>query len=184
MLDGDKRKLWGFTFTLCYSRAMMAEAATNQKVGTVLRMRGIVEVEAGLENLPERSSTAEPSYAEFLDQAVSCELDVRRTIQAGFRAYFITAHDLVTDLAELTGKGGWNSRLAVILTSITRLIRTDVTRSSPLVHTYSYRDQNSDAHHRSPLPGSDRRAVEDPVHRLQISEGQLQCDHARHTCEQ
>lgn len=37
-LDGEERKLWGFTFTLGYSRAMMSEAATDQKLGTVLRM--------------------------------------------------------------------------------------------------------------------------------------------------
>ena len=36
-VDGDERKLWGFTFTLGYSRAMMAEAATDQKLGTLLR---------------------------------------------------------------------------------------------------------------------------------------------------
>lgn len=37
-LEGEQRKLWGFAFTLGYSRAMMAEAATDQKLGTVLRM--------------------------------------------------------------------------------------------------------------------------------------------------
>ena len=31
------RPLWGFTFTLGYSRTMMAEAATDQKLGTLLR---------------------------------------------------------------------------------------------------------------------------------------------------
>jgi len=36
--DGDVRKLWGFTFTLGYSRSMMAEAATDQKLGTLLRL--------------------------------------------------------------------------------------------------------------------------------------------------
>ena len=30
--------LWGFTMTLGYSRRMMAEAATDQKLGTLLRM--------------------------------------------------------------------------------------------------------------------------------------------------
>jgi hypothetical protein len=33
-----ERQLWGFTFTLGYSRMMMAEAALNQKLGTLLRM--------------------------------------------------------------------------------------------------------------------------------------------------
>jgi transposase len=36
--DGEARMLWGFTITLGYSRRMMAEAATDQKLGTLLRM--------------------------------------------------------------------------------------------------------------------------------------------------
>lgn len=36
--DGVDRKLWGFAFTLGYSRMMMAEAALDQKLGTLLRM--------------------------------------------------------------------------------------------------------------------------------------------------
>jgi transposase len=36
--DGGERKLWGFTITLGYSRMMMAEAPTDQKLGTLLRM--------------------------------------------------------------------------------------------------------------------------------------------------
>ena len=36
--DGEARMLWGFTITLGYSRGMMAEAATDQKLGTLLRM--------------------------------------------------------------------------------------------------------------------------------------------------
>ncbi|HWP83913.1 MAG TPA: DDE-type integrase/transposase/recombinase, partial [Terriglobia bacterium] len=35
---GRERKLWGFTFTLGYSRMMMAAAALDQKLGTLLRM--------------------------------------------------------------------------------------------------------------------------------------------------
>jgi transposase len=35
---GRKEQLWGFTITLGYSRRMMAEAATDQKLGTLLRM--------------------------------------------------------------------------------------------------------------------------------------------------
>jgi transposase len=35
---GAERVLWGFTITLGYSRMMMAEAATDQKLGTLLRM--------------------------------------------------------------------------------------------------------------------------------------------------
>jgi hypothetical protein len=36
--DGQERKLNGFTFTLGYSRTMMAEAALDQKLGTLLKM--------------------------------------------------------------------------------------------------------------------------------------------------
>jgi transposase len=36
--NGAERKLWGFAITLGYSRMMMAEAATDQKLGTLLRM--------------------------------------------------------------------------------------------------------------------------------------------------
>jgi len=36
--SGEERMLWGFTMTLGYSRMMMAEAATDQKLGTLLRM--------------------------------------------------------------------------------------------------------------------------------------------------
>jgi transposase len=37
-IDGVEHKLWGFTFTLGYSRAIVAEAALDQKLGTLLRM--------------------------------------------------------------------------------------------------------------------------------------------------
>ena len=37
-INGEERKLWGFAFTLGYSRTMMAEAALDQKLGTLLRM--------------------------------------------------------------------------------------------------------------------------------------------------
>ena len=36
--DGKTRKLWGFVFTLGHSRAIMAAAATDQKLPTLLRM--------------------------------------------------------------------------------------------------------------------------------------------------
>jgi transposase len=36
--DGQEHSLWGFTITLGYSRTMMAQAATDQKLGTLLRM--------------------------------------------------------------------------------------------------------------------------------------------------
>ena len=35
---GREQQLWGFTITLGYSRRMTAEAATDQKLGTLLRM--------------------------------------------------------------------------------------------------------------------------------------------------
>ena len=37
-VDGKPRNMWGFTYTLGYSRAMMAEAALDQTLGTLLRM--------------------------------------------------------------------------------------------------------------------------------------------------
>jgi transposase len=37
-MEGEDQKLWGFTFTLGYSRMMMSEAAVDQKLGTLLRM--------------------------------------------------------------------------------------------------------------------------------------------------
>jgi transposase len=36
--EGTEHMLWGFTITLGYSRSLMAEAATDQKLGTLLRM--------------------------------------------------------------------------------------------------------------------------------------------------
>src|SRR6266513_3887845 len=36
--EGAEHMLWGFTITLGYSRRMMAAAATDQKLGTLLRM--------------------------------------------------------------------------------------------------------------------------------------------------
>jgi transposase len=37
-MEDEEQKLWGFTFTLGYSRMMMAEAALDQRLGTLLRM--------------------------------------------------------------------------------------------------------------------------------------------------
>lgn len=36
--DAARRKLWGFVFTLGYSRMMMAEGAVDQRLGTLFRM--------------------------------------------------------------------------------------------------------------------------------------------------
>ncbi len=38
LVDGGEKQLWGFAMTLGYSRRMIAEAATDQKLGTLLRM--------------------------------------------------------------------------------------------------------------------------------------------------
>jgi transposase len=37
-IDGEPRRIWGFTMTLGYSRRMWAQAALDQKLGTLLRM--------------------------------------------------------------------------------------------------------------------------------------------------
>jgi transposase len=37
-ISGERHRMWGFTFTLGYSRMLMAEAALDQKLGTLLRM--------------------------------------------------------------------------------------------------------------------------------------------------
>src|SRR5215472_397690 len=36
--EGQEQKLWAFTFTMGYSRRMMAEVGVDQKIGTLLRM--------------------------------------------------------------------------------------------------------------------------------------------------
>ena len=45
--NGVERALWGFTMTLGYSRRMMGEAATDQKLGTLLRMHEAAFLELG-----------------------------------------------------------------------------------------------------------------------------------------
>lgn len=45
--DGAERQLWGFTITLGYSRRLMASAATDQKLGTLLRMHEAAFAEWG-----------------------------------------------------------------------------------------------------------------------------------------
>lgn len=50
-MDGRQDKLWGFVFTLSYSRAMFAMAALNQKLGTLLRMHE--QAFAALGGVPE-----------------------------------------------------------------------------------------------------------------------------------
>jgi len=146
---------------------------------------GLKAIEARLEALLEQAAKSEPSYAEFLDEVLSCESDARRTrylrarlqlahlpylknfdqfdfafqpsiderqirelrslrfvhegsnviflgppgvgkthlsvalaeasIQSGFGAYFITAHDLVTDLGRAYREGRLDRRMRVYL---------------------------------------------------------------------
>lgn len=45
--EGRKQQLWGFTMTLGYSRKLMAEAVTDQKLGTLLRMHETAFCELG-----------------------------------------------------------------------------------------------------------------------------------------
>jgi transposase len=44
---GEEHALWGFAMTLGYSRRMLAEAATHQKLGTLLRMHEAAFEELG-----------------------------------------------------------------------------------------------------------------------------------------
>jgi transposase len=45
--EGEEHALWGFAMTLGYSRKVMSEAATNQKLGTLLRMHETAFQELG-----------------------------------------------------------------------------------------------------------------------------------------
>jgi len=156
-----------------------------ERLQTALNGLGLKAVEARLENLLEQASKKEPSYADFLDELLSCEVDARRSrylrarlqlahlpfvknfeqfdfsfqpsiderqiqelrslrfiheasnvvllgppgvgkthlsvalaeaaIQAGFGAYFMTAHDLVTDLGRAYREGRLDRRMRVYL---------------------------------------------------------------------
>src|SRR5260370_9000134 len=156
-----------------------------ERLQTALNGLGLKAVEARLESLLEQASKKEPSYADFLDELLSCEVDARRSryfrarlqlahlpflkkcgqfnlgfqasiderqiqelrslrfiheasnvvflgppgvgkthlsvalaeaaIQSGFGAYFMTAHDLVTDLGRAYREGRLDRRLRVYL---------------------------------------------------------------------
>ena len=156
-----------------------------ERIQSMLNGLGLKAVEARLEGLLEQASKKEPSYADFLDQLLSCEVDARRirylrarlqlahlpfvktfehfdfgfqpsiderqiqelrslrfiheasnvvflgppgvgkthlsvalaeaAIQAGFGAYFMTAHDLVTDLGRAYREGRLDRRMRVYL---------------------------------------------------------------------
>ena len=156
-----------------------------ERIQTSLQSLGLKAIEARLENLLEQASKKEPSYADFLDELLACEVDARRTrylrarlqlahlpfvknfdqfefafqpsiderqirelrtlrfiheasnviflgppgvgkthlsvslaeaaIQAGFGAYFMTAHDLVHDLGRAYREGRLDRRMRVYL---------------------------------------------------------------------
>ena len=154
-----------------------------ERLQTALNGLGLKAVEARLEGLLEQASKKEPSYADFLDELLSCEVDARRSrylrarlqlahlrknfdqfdfgfqpsiderqiqelrslrfiheasnvvflgppgvgkthlsvalaeaaIQSGFGAYFMTAHDLVTDLGRAYREGRLDRRMRVYL---------------------------------------------------------------------
>jgi DNA replication protein DnaC len=158
---------------------------TIERLQGTLNGLGLKAVEARLEGLLEQAAKSEPSYADFLDQLLGCEVDARRTrylrarlqlahlpflktfdqfdftfqpsiderqvrelrtlrfvheasnvillgppgvgkthlsvslaeaaIQAGFGAYFMTAHDLVNDLGRAYREGRLDRRMRVYL---------------------------------------------------------------------
>jgi DNA replication protein DnaC len=159
--------------------------APMERLQNALTMLGLKAVEARLEGLLEQAAKKEPTYAEFLDELLSCEVDARRArylrarlqlahlpfvktfdqfdfafqpsiderqirelrslrfvhdasnliflgppgvgkthlsvafaeaaIQAGFGAYFITAHDMVHDLGRAYREGRLDRRMRVYL---------------------------------------------------------------------
>src|SRR5580704_4806427 len=159
-----------------------------ERLQTALNGLGLKAVEARLESLLEQASKKEPSYADFLDELLSCEVDARRSrylrarlqlahlpflknfdqfdfgfqpsiderqiqelrslrfihetsnvvflgppgvgkthlsvalaeaaIQSGFGAYFMTAHDLVTDLGRAYCEGRLDRRMRVYLPKV------------------------------------------------------------------
>ena len=50
-----------------------------ERLQTALESLGLKAMEARLENLLEQASKKEPSYADFLDELLSCEVEARRT---------------------------------------------------------------------------------------------------------
>ena len=156
-----------------------------ERLQTALNGLGLKAIEARLESMLEQASKKEPSYADFLDELLSCEVDARRSrylrarlqlshlpfvknfdqfdfafqpsiderqiqelrslrfiheasnvvflgppgvgkthlsvalaeaaIQSGFGAYFMTAHDLVTDLGRAYREGRLDRRMRVYL---------------------------------------------------------------------
>ncbi len=52
---------------------------TIERLQSALAGLGLKAVEARLEGLLEQAAKTEPSYADFLDQLLGCEVDARRT---------------------------------------------------------------------------------------------------------
>jgi hypothetical protein len=50
-----------------------------ERFQTALDGLGLRAVEARIESLLEQASKKEPSYADFLDELLSCEVDARRS---------------------------------------------------------------------------------------------------------
>src|SRR5579875_2228149 len=156
-----------------------------ERIQTALNGLGLKAAEARIESLLEQASKKEPSYADFLDELLACEVDARRSrylrarlqlahlpflktfdqfdfgfqpsiderqihevrtlrfiheasnvvflgppgvgkthlsvalaeaaIQAGFGAYFMTAHDLVQDLGRAYREGRLDRRMRIYL---------------------------------------------------------------------
>ena len=156
-----------------------------ERLQTALESLGLKALQTRLENLLEQASKREPSYAEFLDELLSCEIEARRTrylraklqlahlpfvknfeqfdfsfqpsiderqirelrslrfvheasnaillgppgvgkthmsvalaeaaIRSGLGAYFITAHDLVSDLGRAYREGRLDRRMRIYL---------------------------------------------------------------------
>jgi DNA replication protein DnaC len=50
-----------------------------ERLQTALNGLGLKAIEARLESMLEQASKKEPSYADFLDELLSCEVDARRS---------------------------------------------------------------------------------------------------------
>jgi hypothetical protein len=51
-----------------------------ERLHTTLESLGLKALQARLENLLEQASKKEPSYADFLDELLNCELEARRMV--------------------------------------------------------------------------------------------------------
>ena len=83
---GEAHAMWGFTMTLGYSRRMMAEAATDQKLGTLLRMHEAAFQELG--GVPEEilyDFVAGHKIVVLLPAAL-CGLGRPRAVECGVQA--------------------------------------------------------------------------------------------------